>query len=138
MKYLWVIVFAVLVILIGITYYLSSTKKMIEYREVGIINQTLGFTNDIHFITSKDDIILEKYKIDISGIDLSRNTIVLTEGRQLKELSFQKNSLFGLKSHFVNVTLDKNLKGNTLYMYTIDRMVIYLDERYENGGIKYE
>lgn len=144
MKIIWIFIITTIVLLIIAS--LLYFEKNIEFQEVKVINKTYEANgDDIHIISTPDDKILKRFEIDISEIDMKQNKLILTEGRRLIKIAYKNNLITGSPimtggtlRGIVEVKLEEKFTENTLYMYKIDKLSIYLDELIPHRGITYE
>jgi len=92
-----------------------------------------------YFVSEPTDEILEQIGISDDGFDFSDYNFIVSNGREIKELYFVRsdNFLFG-KTHFAEAVFRKELHSHTWFVYKINKIEVYADQKYINGNNRIE
>jgi len=135
--YVFIIVILVLVI-IGVAYYINAKNYTINITKVGQAYSEKELVGGWWFtVISNSDKRIKEYNIKLPDINFNTNNLVISDGREIKKMFFMKKSAFPFtKSHFANVLFGSELHSHTWFIYKIDKIDIYRDER--SGEVKIE
>jgi hypothetical protein len=125
----------VVIIAIGLTsmycYWFIPVK--VDLKEVARLNTSEELPGTWWFsVFSENDRVEEDYNVKLPKNDYTKNYLVISGGREMKQLSFKRISKFEsqYKEHpyFGDAILKKQLHPHTIFVYRIDKIRVKYDD----------
>lgn len=116
----------------------SAEVKLEKIKE---IQMEKTFSGDYwHMVDENRVDYLKLYNINPQDFDLTAYNIVISEGREIKEMKYKRDKIFPFKqTKYTKTVLDKELHQNKIFIYKVDKKnKVYLDERGLNMDITIE
>ena len=111
-------------------WYVPVEPKLIEIARINTDGELSGTWWTTVF--SEEHSITRKYNIKLPDINYSKNNLIVSGGREIKILTYTRNSKFKLpykKKHYVGEAILKNeFYPHTLFVYKIDKIPIKYDD----------
>jgi hypothetical protein len=137
---LWITVFIIIAfIFLGITFYLNANRSLdIKIENLCEVKSENPLTGGWWFTVSEnDDPRLTEYGIILPEVDFNSYNLIISDGREIKDIKFIRDKSFPFKkTHFVDVLFGKQLHPYTWFIYKLNKISIYHDER--SGEVRIE